>query len=97
MEEKQYLLQETVLENRLQKVLEKVHGEIEIIKMEKKIKDRVSDQLKKYQKEYYLNEQMNAIQKELGNKEELTDIQELEKKIQEKKYHEIASGMIKIS
>jgi ATP-dependent Lon protease len=86
MEEKQYLLQETVLENRLQKVLEKVHGEIEIIKMEKKIKDRVSDQLKKYQKEYYLNEQMNAIQKELGNKEELTDIQELEKKIQEKKF-----------
>lgn len=85
MEEKQYLLQETVLENRLQKVLEKVQGEIEIIKMEKKIKDRVSDQLKKYQKEYYLNEQMNAIQKELGNKEELTDIQELEKRLQEKK------------
>ena len=53
------------------------------MQIEKKIKGRVKRQMEKTQKEYYLNEQMKAIQKELGDNEELDDISELEKKIRQ--------------
>ncbi len=88
MEDKQYLLNETNLNLRLQKLLEKIQGEIEIIKVERKIKERVKTQMEKYQKEYYLNEQINAIQKELGNKDEQSEYQDMEKKLQEKNMSE---------
>lgn len=83
--EKQEILDATNVELRLQLLLEKMQGEIEVINVEKKIRSRVKAQMEKSQKEYYLNEQMNAIQKELGNKEDgKTDIGEFEEKLASK-------------
>lgn len=80
--EKQEILDATNVELRLQLLLEKMQGEIEVINVEKKIRSRVKAQMEKSQKEYYLNEQMNAIQKELGNKEDgKSDINEMEEKL----------------
>lgn len=80
--EKQEILDATNVELRLQLLLEKMQGEIEVINVEKKIRTRVKAQMEKSQKEYYLNEQMNAIQKELGNKEDgKSDIGEFEEKL----------------
>ena len=76
---------------RLEKLLEKMQGEIEIINVEKKIRTRVKTQMEKSQKEYYLNEQMNAIQKELGQKDDgKTELQELEDRLEAKKMPEEA-------
>ena len=67
---------------RLEKVLGYMRSEIEILEVEKRIRTRVKKQMEKTQKEYYLNEQMRAIQKELGEKDEFkNEIQELEEKI----------------
>ena len=68
IEEKQEILDALNVSVRLEKLLQKMQGEIEIINVEKKIRTRVKTQMEKSQKEYYLNEQMNAIQKELGKK-----------------------------
>ena len=76
--EKQKVLEALNVANRLNFLLEKMQGEIEIINVEKKIRNRVKVQMERSQKEYYLNEQMNAIQKELGQKDEKSDIQEME-------------------
>ena len=63
-----------------------MQGEIEILQVEKKIRTRVKKQMEKTQKEYYLNEQMQAIQKELGERDEFkNEIQELEEKIKNKR------------
>src|SRR6266478_6092732 len=70
----------------LEKVLGFMRSELEILEVEKRIRSRVKKQMEKTQKEYYLNEQMRAIQKELGEKDEFkNEIQELEEKIKEKK------------
>jgi ATP-dependent Lon protease len=83
--EKQQILDALSVEQRLQLLLEKMQGEIEVINVEKKIRSRVKAQMEKSQKEYYLNEQMNAIQKELGNKEDgKSEIGEMEEKLQAK-------------
>jgi len=83
--EKQEILEATDVEKRLHLLLEKMQGEIEIINVEKRIRTRVKSQMEKSQKEYYLNEQMNAIQKELGQKEDgKSDIQEMEEKLAKK-------------
>ena len=67
---------------RLEKLYTLMQGEIEILQVEKKIRARVKKQMEKTQKEYYLNEQMRAIQKELGDKDDLrNEIQELEEKL----------------
>ena len=68
--EKQEILEANNVEKRLHLLLEKMQGEIEIINVERKIRSRVKTQMEKSQKEYYLNEQMNAIQKELGQKDD---------------------------
>ena len=84
--EKQKILEANDVEKRLHLLLEKMQGEIEIINVERRIRTRVKSQMEKSQKEYYLNEQMNAIQKELGQKEDgKTEIQEMEEKFEEKK------------
>ena len=71
---------------RLEKVLSYMRSEIEILEVERRIRNRVKKQMEKTQKEYYLNEQMRAIQKELGEKDEFkNEIQELEEKIRQKK------------
>ena len=68
-----------------------MRSEIEILEVEKRIRGRVKKQMDKTQKEYYLNEQMRAIQKELGEKDEFkNEIQELEEKIAQKKMTEEA-------
>lgn len=83
--EKQEILNAVNVETRLQLLLEKMQGEIEVINVEKKIRTRVKQQMEKSQKEYYLNEQMNAIQKELGSKDDgKTDINEMEDKLAQK-------------
>ncbi len=83
--EKQEILDAVDVEQRLQLLLEKMQGEIEVINVEKKIRSRVKAQMEKSQKEYYLNEQMNAIQKELGNKEDgKSELADMEDKLRAK-------------
>ncbi|MBL7665004.1 MAG: endopeptidase La [Bacteriovoracaceae bacterium] len=83
--QKQEILDAVDVEKRLEILLEKMQGEIEIINVEKRIRTRVKTQMEKSQKEYYLNEQMNAIQKELGNRDDgKSEIQEFEDKLKDK-------------
>src|SRR5215475_10092871 len=86
LEDKQTLLETFDPAERLEKVLGHMRSEIEILEVERRIRNRVKKQMEKTQKEYYLNEQMRAIQKELGEKDEFkNEIQELEEKIKQKK------------
>src|SRR5215471_15212881 len=86
LEDKQVLLETFNSAERLEKVLGFMRSEIEILEVERRIRNRVKKQMEKTQKEYYLNEQMRAIQKELGEKDEFkNEIQELEEKIRQKK------------
>jgi ATP-dependent Lon protease len=86
LEDKQSLLELLDPTERLEKVLGYMRSEIEILEVERRIRSRVKKQMEKTQKEYYLNEQMRAIQKELGEKDEFkNEIQELEEKIKQKK------------
>jgi ATP-dependent Lon protease len=86
LEDKQALLEIGNPAERLEKVLGYMRSEIEILEVEKRIRTRVKKQMEKTQKEYYLNEQMRAIQKELGEKDEFkNEIQELEERIKQKK------------
>jgi len=79
LEDKQQLLETFDIGPRLEKVLGHMRSEMEILEVEKRIRSRVKKQMEKTQKEYYLNEQMRAIQKELGEKDEFrNEIQELE-------------------
>ncbi len=82
IKEKQELLELGSIEERLEKVISFMEGEIGVLQVEKKIRSRVKRQMEKTQREYYLNEQLKAIQKELGETEEGKDeTQELEEKI----------------
>ena len=81
--QKQELLGMKSTEVRLNKLCNYLVSEIDTLQVEKKISGRVKRQMEKTQKEYYLNEQMKAIQKELGDKEDFDEIAELEKKISE--------------
>ena len=83
--EKQEILAAINLVDRLHLLLKKMQAEIEIINVERRIRTRVKTQMEKSQKEYYLNEQMSAIQKELGQKEDgKSEIQEMEEKLASK-------------
>jgi ATP-dependent Lon protease len=91
LEDKQALLEMFNPTERLERVLGHMRSEIEILEVEKRIRGRVKKQMDRTQKEYYLNEQMRAIQKELGEKDEFkNEIQELEEKIAQKKMSEEA-------
>ncbi len=81
LSQKQEILEITNTEDRLNKVYGYLVSEIDSYQVEKKIKGRVKRQMEKTQKEYYLNEQMKAIQKELGDNEDLDEIAELENKL----------------
>ena len=86
LNDKQAILEMESAAKRLERLYELMQGEIEILQVEKKIRTRVKKQMEKTQKEYYLNEQMQAIQKELGERDEFkSEIQELEEKIKQKK------------
>ncbi len=80
-EDKQNLLEELDVNKRIEKVYQLILSESEVIRTEKKIRARVKQQMEKTQKEYYLHEQMTAIQKELGSKDDISEIQEFENKI----------------
>ncbi len=82
IEQKQEILEIEKVEDRLNKIYGYLISEIDSFQVEKKIKGRVKRQMEKTQKEYYLNEQMKAIQKELGENEDVDEISELEKKIE---------------
>ncbi len=84
--EKQELLEMTSVSARLEKVFSFVEGEISVLQVERKIRNRVKRQMEKTQREYYLNEQMKAIQKELGESEDgKDDLGELEERIEKTK------------
>jgi ATP-dependent Lon protease len=86
LEDRQNLLETFNAAERLEKVLGHMRAEIEILEVERRIRSRVKKQMERAQKEYYLNEQMRAIQKELGEKDEFkNEIQEIEEKIRQKK------------
>ncbi|CAM5392211.1 endopeptidase La [Eoetvoesiella caeni] len=81
LEQKQKMLEVTGTPERLENLLSQLESEIDILQVEKRIRGRVKKQMEKSQRDYYLNEQVKAIQKELGEGEEGADIEELEKKI----------------
>jgi len=81
LEEKQKILEMFNVSERLEHLLGLLESEIDILQVEKRIRGRVKRQMEKSQREYYLNEQVKAIQKELGEQDENADIEELEKRI----------------
>ncbi|MCL7422541.1 MAG: endopeptidase La [Methylobacter sp.] len=81
--EKQAILETADIAKRLESLMTQMEGEVDLLEMEKRIRGRVKQQMEKNQKEYYLNEQMKAIQKELGEMDDVAnEIEELEKKIE---------------
>src|SRR5579885_772342 len=83
--DKQDILETPVVTERLEKVLGLMESEISVLQVEKRIRTRVKRQMEKTQREYYLNEQMKAIQKELGDEDGRDELQELEEKIKKTK------------
>ncbi len=82
LSEKQKVLEAQDVRSRLEQVLSLIEGEMEVLQIEKKIRGRVKSQMEKSQREYYLNEQMKAIQKELGDLEDApNELGDLEKRI----------------
>ncbi|WP_411726944.1 endopeptidase La [Methyloglobulus sp.] len=82
--EKQVILETADIEQRLEVLMALMEGEVDILEMEKKIRVRVKQQMEKNQREYYLNEQMKAIQKELGDMDDVpNEIEDLENKIED--------------
>src|SRR3954466_11328461 len=90
LEAKQSVLDLFAVDKRLEKLLEQLEHEVDILQVEKRIRGRVKRQMEKSQREYYLNEQVKAIQKELGEGEEGADLEEMEKKIRKAHMHKDA-------
>ena len=80
LEQKQQVLEMFEVKQRLEHLLSQLETEIDILQVEKRIRGRVKRQMEKSQREYYLNEQVKAIQKELGEGEEGADLEEMEKR-----------------
>jgi ATP-dependent Lon protease len=97
--QKQDLLETLSITDRLEKVYGLMQGEMSVLQVEKKIKSRVKSQMEKTQREYYLNEQMKAIQRELGDGDENNEISEFEERIKKtrltKEAREKAEGELK--
>ena len=83
LEQKQEVLEMFDVATRLEKLLSQLEAELDILQVEKRIRGRVKRQMEKSQREYYLNEQVKAIQKELGEGEEGAELDEMEKKLKE--------------
>jgi len=90
LEQKQQILEMSDVGKRLEHLLGVLEGEVDILQVEKRIRGRVKRQMEKSQREYYLNEQVKAIQKELGEGEEGADLEEMEKKIRKAHMHKDA-------
>ena len=96
LEDKQKVLETFNVNDRLEAIYGFMLGEIEILEVEEKIKRRVKKQMEKTQKDYYLNEQMRAIQKEMGEKDDFkNEIVDLEKRLKQKKMSEEAHKKVK--
>ena len=96
LEDKQKTLEVSDPVARLEELLNLMTGEIEILEVEKRIRTRVKKQMERSQKEYYLNEQMQAIQKELGERDDFqNEIAEIEAKLQKKKMSKEATDKVK--
>ncbi len=95
IEDKQKLLETEKLADRLSLLLRLIKMEIEVFRMDKKIKGRVKDQMEKTQKNYYLNEQMRAIKKEMGEEDTADELNELEKRIRRKKLPKEAANKVR--
>ncbi|MEJ2069240.1 MAG: endopeptidase La [Syntrophobacterales bacterium] len=95
-EDKQMLLETLEPVKRLETVLALINQENEVLSIENRIKNRVKKQMEKTQREYYLNEQMRAIQKEMGDKEDLKgEIQDLERRLRKKRMSTEAANKVK--
>src|SRR3989442_1457134 len=81
LEQKQQVLEMFEVKARLEHLLSQLETEIDILQVEKRIRGRVKRQMEKSQREYYLNEQVKAIQKELGEGEDGADLEEMEKRV----------------
>ena len=82
MEDKQAILEISDVKGRIENIISLIENELDILQVEKKIRGRVKNQMEKSQREYYLNEQMKAIQKELGDMDDVpNEIEDIEKKI----------------
>jgi len=90
LEQKQQVLEMFDVKQRLEHLLSQLETEIDILQVEKRIRGRVKRQMEKSQREYYLNEQVKAIQKELGEGEEGADLEEMEKRIKRAHMHKEA-------
>jgi ATP-dependent Lon protease len=94
LEEKQKILEMFDVAERLEHLLRLMEGEIDILQVEKRIRGRVKRQMEKTQREYYLNEQVKAIQKELGEHDENAEMDELEKRIEDAKLPKDAQAKV---
>ena len=95
IEDKQRLLETASLSERMSLLLSLIKMEIEVFRMDQRIKSRVKEQMEKTQKNYYLNEQMRAIKKEMGAEDDAADeIRELEEKIKQKKMSKEATEKV---
>ncbi|ARU31649.1 endopeptidase La [Sulfuriferula sp. AH1] len=83
LEQKQEILEMFPVQARLEHLMSLLEGEIDILQVEKRIRGRVKRQMEKSQRDYYLNEQVKAIQKELGDGDEGVELEELEKRIKD--------------
>src|SRR5436190_819148 len=92
LEQKQEILEMQDVAKRLEHLLGLLEGEVDILQVEKRIRGRVKRQMEKSQREYYLNEQVKAIQKELGEGDENADLDETEKKVKAAKMSKEAEG-----
>src|SRR3982075_2034618 len=90
LEQKQVILEIFNVAKRHEHLVGQLEGELDILQVEKRIRGRVKRQMEKSQREYYLNEQVKAIQKELGEGEEGADLEEMEKKIRRAHMHKDA-------
>jgi len=94
--DKQELLEIDDLNSRLEKLFERLTSETDILRLEQRLKGRVKKQMEKTQKDYYLNEQMRAIQKEMGGKDDFrAELDDLEKRIKRKRLPKQAHGRVK--
>ena len=93
IEDKQRLLETTSMEKRTALLIQLIRAEIDIFKMDQRIKGRVKDQMEKIQKNYYLNEQMRAIKKEMGAEDDPSEeLNELEKRVKRKRMSKEAAA-----
>lgn len=96
LEAKQRLLETINTAQRLEKLFGQMRSELEIIQTEERIKGRVKKQMEKTQREYYLSEQMRAIQKEMGEKDDFkSELEELEKRIKRKRLSQEAAAKVR--